>query len=64
MNNNQLVNAKKLAMLLSVSTRTIWRLRSAGGLPDTVVVGSSVRWREGDISQWLDAGCPKKPTKR
>ncbi|TKJ34640.1 MAG: DNA-binding protein [Planctomycetes bacterium B3_Pla] len=57
--NNQLLSAKELANLLSVSTRTVWRLRSAGALPEPVTVGSSRRWRASDVSEWIEAGCPK-----
>jgi len=53
-----LVDAKMLANMLSVSPRTIWRLRSAGKLPKPVAFGGSVRWRVSDVEAWLSLGCP------
>tara|TARA_R110002073_G_scaffold149534_14_gene303345 strand:+ start:5673 stop:5921 length:249 start_codon:yes stop_codon:yes gene_type:complete len=54
----ELVNARELAKLLSVSERTLYRLKSAGELPAAVVLGGSVRWRLSEIRQWIDEGCP------
>jgi excisionase family DNA binding protein len=48
----QLLSAKELAEILSLSVRTIWRLRSAGKLPKPLVIGGSIRWRQSDIEQW------------
>ena len=38
-----LIGAVELARLLGVSTRTLWRLRSAGELPEPVRFGGTVR---------------------
>jgi len=54
-----LIAAADLARLLNVSTRTLWRLRSAGQLPQPVRLGGVVRWRLEEIRQWIGAGCPK-----
>lgn len=41
----ELINAKQLATLLSISERTLYRLKSMGELPMPVILGGSVRWR-------------------
>jgi predicted DNA-binding transcriptional regulator AlpA len=48
--------------MLSLSARTIWRLRSAGKLPQPVTIGSSVRWLEDDIVSWASMDCPDMKT--
>ena len=53
-----LLNARRLSEKLSLSVRTIWRLRSSGKLPKPVMVGASVRWRAKDIEEWLSLDCP------
>lgn len=54
----ELVNARELAKMLSVSERTLYRLKSAGELPAPVVLGGSVRWRLSEIHKWIVDGCP------
>ena len=54
----ELLSAARLARLLDVSTRTIWRLRSAGKLPRSLEVGGSVRWKVSEIKRWIEMGCP------
>lgn len=61
-NDIQLLSAKSLAKKLSLSARTVWRLRSAGKLPKTVSVGSSIRWPVSDIQEWLRLKCPDMKT--
>ena len=53
-----LATPKQVAKLLQVSTRTLWRMRSAGSLPTPIRLGSAVRWRRDEIEQWILAGCP------
>lgn len=52
-----LLTADMLATQLQVSKRTLWRLRSAGLLPQPVRLGGTVRWRASDITAWIAAGC-------
>jgi excisionase family DNA binding protein len=52
-----LITAKKLAQLLGVSTRTLWRLRSAGQLPEPMRLGGAVRWRVDEVQEWIAGGC-------
>jgi prophage regulatory protein len=54
-----LITAHELARLLNISTRSLWRLRSAGDIPSPVRLGSSVRWRIDDVTKWIADGCPK-----
>lgn len=53
-----LLSAEKLAELLGISIRTLWRLRASGKLPHPIRLGGSVRWRACDIGDWIEAGCP------
>lgn len=53
-----LMTARELATLLRVSTRTLWRLRSAGALPQPVRFGGTVRWRHDEVRAWIAAKCP------
>lgn len=58
----QLLNVKDVARLLCVSVRQVWRLRSAGSLPEPVKVGKSVRWSADIVGVWIDMGCPDRAT--
>jgi len=53
-----LIPAIEFARLLQVSTRTLWRLRSAGDLPAPVRFGGTVRWRLEEVRKWIAEGCP------
>ena len=53
-----LITAVELAQLLKVSTRTLWRLQSAGRLPEPVRFGGAVRWRLEVVRNWIAEGCP------
>ena len=59
MNSPVLVTAKELSAMLSVSVRTIWRMRDAGRLPAPITIGSCVRWQTATIEEWVAAGCPQ-----
>lgn len=54
------ISAKQLAIMLSVSKRTLYRMRSAGELPSPLRIGGVVRWRLDEITNWIRAGCPKQ----
>jgi prophage regulatory protein len=54
----QLLRDAQVAKLLGVSRRQVWKLLSAGLMPEPVRVGGSVRWRETDIQEWIRQGCP------
>lgn len=53
-----LATAAQVAELLKISTRTLWRLRSDGNIPEPVRIGGTVRWRVDEIKNWIAAGCP------
>ncbi|MBW7863584.1 MAG: helix-turn-helix domain-containing protein [Candidatus Hydrogenedens sp.] len=54
----KLLDVAALAELLGCSERGVWRWRDSGRLPAPVTLGRLVRWREGDIQAWIQAGCP------
>lgn len=51
------ISAKELAERLSLSTRTVWRLLSAGKLPKPVSIGGSKRFRMSDVNMFLECDC-------
>lgn len=53
-----LICAEELAEMLQVSTRTLWRLLSAGQLIEPIKLGGSTRWRLEQVRRWIDEGCP------
>jgi len=53
-----LITAEDVATMLGVSTRTLWRLLSAGRLPRPVRFGGNTRWRRDEVRDWVDRGCP------
>jgi predicted DNA-binding transcriptional regulator AlpA len=58
-----MITAAELAQLLRISTRTLWRRRSAGELPQPVCFGGAVRWRLEEIKNWITRGCPALDTR-
>lgn len=58
--NCQLLTAKALGKMLSLSARTVWRLRSSGKLPEPMKVGGAIRWEQGIIEKWIRMGCPNR----
>ncbi len=53
----ELLTVREVAKTLKVSARQIWKLHSSGRLPAAVRLARSCRWREADISRFIDAGC-------
>lgn len=53
-----LLTIEDVARMLSVSTRTVRRLRQEGRIPQPLIVGRSVRWNRETLMQWIGAGCP------
>lgn len=58
----RLIAADKVAELLGISKRTLWRLLSAGNIPEPVRLGSVVRWKRDELDGWINGGC--KPLQR
>ena len=55
----QLISVHEVAEMLSISERTVWRLLSAGKIPEPIRFGRNVRWQLSRIQQWIDEGCPE-----
>lgn len=53
-----LVPDVKVADLLGISVRSVWRLNSAHRIPEPVRLAGNVRWSVAEIQKWVDAGCP------
>lgn len=53
-----LISAEELAKLIQVSERTLWRLLSAGKVPQPVRIGRNTRWRYAEVREWIEKGCP------
>jgi predicted DNA-binding transcriptional regulator AlpA len=53
-----MLTASELAVMLHISTRSLWRMLSAGQLPNPVRLGGAVRWPVEEIKKWIAAGCP------
>ena len=60
--NCQLLSAKELAKMLSLSKRQIFRLNSCGKIPRPLKIGGSVRFKQDEIADWLAAGAPDRQT--
>jgi len=52
-----LLTVNEVARLLNLSIRSVWRLRSAGQIPQPVTIGGSIRWKEEDLRKWIAEGC-------
>ncbi len=50
----RMIDVTEVATILSVSTRTVWRLVSSGELPQPIRFGRNVRWRASDIEGWIE----------
>ena len=59
-NRTQLLSAKELAEMLSVSKRQIFRLHSCGKIPRPLRIGGSIRWDAKMISEWIEQSCPDR----
>lgn len=53
-----LINVKQLSVILNVSSRRIWSMRSGGQIPLPVKIGGSVRWKTREMLDWIEQGCP------
>jgi len=56
------VDAARLAPLLTVSVRTVRTWDAGGKLPSPVRIGGRVVWRMDEIRAWLAAGAPDRLT--
>ena len=49
-----LLTVQQVAKLLQVSPRSVWRLRSAGEIPEPVKIGGMSRWPRSEISAVIE----------
>jgi predicted DNA-binding transcriptional regulator AlpA len=54
------VDARRLADMLSLALRTVRSMDAAGKLPKPIRIGGSVRWPIAEIEDWLAAGAPSR----
>ena len=53
----QLLSSKTLSKQLSLSVRQLRRLNKCGKIPRGLKIAGSLRWRQSEISLFLDCGC-------
>jgi len=52
---SELLDVRAVARLLGCSTRTVWRLRGRGAIPQSVALSSGiVRWKRAALLRWLE----------
>lgn len=54
----RMITINELATILGMSKRTVWRLLSAGEIPEPVRLGGSTRWPLAQVEAWIADGCP------
>lgn len=52
----RMLSVAEVATLLNVSKRHVWRLKSAGKLPQPIKVGRAVRWTQESIATFIENG--------
>lgn len=55
-----LIDADAAARMCGMHRATWYRKHSAGLTPKDVRIGGVVRWRKGEIEDWIAAGCPAR----
>lgn len=53
----RLLTVREVAALLGICGRQVQKLRASGRFPVPVRLGRSVRWRDADVSRFIDCGC-------
>lgn len=48
-----LINARETAVMLAISSRTLWKLTASGDIPH-VRIGRAVRYDPRDLRSWID----------
>ena len=54
----KLLKATEVAKVFGIGNSTLWRLLSAGKVPQPVRIGGATRWLSNEIDAWIAAGCP------
>jgi excisionase family DNA binding protein len=56
-NTDRLLSVSQVANLLAISSRTVWRMRDSGQLPQPIRVSRNLlRWRLSDIQTYMQTG--------
>ena len=53
-----MLTIQDVAERLRVSSMTVRRMWYENRIPEPIRIRGSIRWREQDIAEWIDAGCP------
>ncbi|MBI5865344.1 MAG: excisionase family DNA-binding protein [Planctomycetes bacterium] len=54
---DRLLTVREVAARLGISGRQVQKLLASGRFPAPVRLGRSVRWRNGDVSRFIECGC-------
>lgn len=54
----RLLDVDRVAGMLGVSSRQVYRLADGGRMPRPLRLGGAVRWDRQTIENWIAAGCP------
>ena len=57
----RLLTAQEVAAMCGVVPDTVRRMSDRGSMPAPVRLGRAVRWRLGDIDEWIADSCPGMP---
>jgi len=60
----RLLDVGRVAALLGVSSRQVYRLADGGRMPRPLKLGGAVRWDREAIESWIAAGCPADEGRR
>jgi Predicted transcriptional regulator len=55
-----LINDKEAAEMCGIHRATWYRRNSAKLVPAPVRIGSTVRWNQQELKQWISCGCPNR----
>lgn len=58
----QLLSAKTLGDMLSLSKRKVFMLNSCGKIHAPFWIGAAMRWSERTVNRWIEAGTPDRRT--
>jgi predicted DNA-binding transcriptional regulator AlpA len=53
---DRLLRVQDVAAQLAIAVRTCWKWVASGQLPRPLRLGSSIRWRQSDISRFIELG--------
>lgn len=59
-----MLTAELAGALLGMSAKALRRADQADKIPAPMRIGRNVRWRRQELIEWMEAGCPDRPTWR